>query len=136
MFQKNWKVNWLDKSPLAKSVVFFNVVQTRGGQTHVQKLCCKFGMFWRLFYNINEHKKYFWGQICRKIFNILWQMFLTDQILSWRAFLHFLDIFPEKRQRKCSNGGWRRVKAYMNNVKKNYTFGWRRLPLNNVHIKH
>ena len=44
----------LGKPTWEKSAVFFNIVQTGGGegQTHVQKLCCKFGVFWRSFNNM------------------------------------------------------------------------------------
>ena len=43
----------LGKPSRKKSAVFLNIVQTGGGdQTHVQKLCCKFGVYWRSFNNM------------------------------------------------------------------------------------
>ena len=36
--------------PVRKVQFFFNIGGV--GQTHVQKLCCKFGVFWRSFNNM------------------------------------------------------------------------------------
>ena len=49
------KVNSPSKGSLAvRKVQFFWTLfkRGRGGQTHVQKLCCKFGVFWRSFNNM------------------------------------------------------------------------------------
>ena len=52
--QNKKKQDTLGVPPFARSAVFFNIVQKGGGdQTHVQKICCKFCMILKAFW---QHK--------------------------------------------------------------------------------
>ena len=61
-------------------------------------------------------------------------IFLADLHIFWSNFFvtgvfPLFEHFPKKLQHKCSNEVWGGVEGYLNNVKKNYTFGWRPRPL-------
>ena len=98
-----------------------------GGQIFLVYLVCFGPKLLKAFWNINELKKYFWSQICHKIFNILGQI-LTSSSLNYAflvkfcrdgRFRTFWTFSPNILHPKCSNEGWGGgVKGYLNNVKK------------------